>query len=445
MTLREAVEAASQQHPAVAAAQANRRATSYELLQSQGRKLPRVDLEADIGEEKVDRPFGQNPDVNDVWRTRRQGAISLSQPIFDGWERINDIYRNAARVDSASFRVLARSEALALDAVEAYINVRRSQTSLDLAEDNARNHRRLLGRINEQVAAGKVPASDTTQVQERLAGADATTERVRQALREAEINFARVVGQRPTKLQPASYPKLVSMSREAAVATGLSKSAQLGAANADIDTARYTYQQAKSTDYPTVNLEMRGSAGSDLGGTPGKSNELAAKIVLRWNLFDGLISRNKQMEFAERWSQAKSEAEDRRRAVSAEIERSLVAYHAGGPRIEALRRQAKAATAVVTNYETEYGVGKRSILDVLNAENSKFNVRVELATTEAIHIFSAYRVLGSMGSLLDAVRVGAPDGMDIQAQAKVQALGRRGNAFEPLRVRDAPGPPAPTK
>jgi outer membrane protein, adhesin transport system len=435
MSLAEAVEAATHHNPAILAAQANRRATGYELLQSQGRNLPRVDLNADIGAERIDRPQGLAADINDTWRNRRQADLTLTQPLFDGWERINDIYRNASRVDAAAYRILARAEVLALDAVEAYINVRRTKRSLDLAQDNLANHRKILGRVKEQVTAGKVPASDIDQVSERLAGAEATKERIRQSHLEAEVAFTRIVGQRPSNLQAVSYPAGVPMSREAALSAGFSNSPLLGAASADADTARYVYEQSKSLNYPSVNLEVKKSAGADIGGTPGRDNEVLARVVLSWNLFDGMISRNRQLEFAERWSQSQAEEEDRRRAVQSEIERGLVAYQAGRPRIDALKRQASSASTVITNYETEYGIGKRSLLDLLNAETSRFNIKVELTTTEAGHQFAAYRVLSAMGSLLEAVKVSAPKDSHTGMRDKVKALGRAGNALEPLRQR----------
>jgi outer membrane protein, adhesin transport system len=433
MTLREAVEEAANAHPAVLAAQANKRATAYELLQAQGRKLPRVDLDADVGAEKIDRPEGLSPEVNDTWRARRQVTGTLSQPIFDGWDRINDIYRNAARVDAASYRVLARAEVLALEAVEAYVNVIRAEETLVLAEGHVRSNKKLLGRVREQVDAGKIPASEIEQVQERIAASEVTVERVRQTLREGEVAFQRVVGKRPDRLQPVGFPAGIPMSRQQAVATGLEINPQLGAAAADTSTVRYTYEQTKSTDYPFVGLEMRGQKGYDVNGTPGPNNEFAAKIVLRWNVFDGMITRNRQLEFADRWSQAQADEEDRRRTVSAEIERALVAYQGAKPRLDALRRQSASATKVVANYDVEYSVGKRTLLELLNAENARFTVATEIVSTEAVHLFSAYRVLGAMGSLIASVKADLPAESHSHALSRVKRLGRLGNALQPLK------------
>jgi outer membrane protein, adhesin transport system len=407
-SVRDTVQSALQNSPSIAAAQANRRATRYELLESQGRRLPRVDLDADIGPERIDRPGGLSADVNDRWRLRREAGVSASQILFDGFERINDIYRNASRVDSAAYRVFARAEVLALEAVEAHIDVRRQTKILGIAKTNLASQTAILGRVRAQIAAGKTPGSDATQVLERVAGAEALVERVKRSLLEAEIQYQRVVGLKAQKLAAAGYPEGVPVSRQAAVDQGLAGNPQIAAAEADVQTARFALEQTKADDYPTVSLEGRGLAGADLGGTPGRDRELNARIVVRWNLFDGFIARNKKLEFVERLAQSSAERDERMRAIRAEIERGVVGYQAGRSRLDALRKQASRAGDVVGNYETEYAVGKRSLLDVLNAENIKFNAQIEAASEEAIHIFSAYRVLAAMGRLTDVLGVTVP-------------------------------------
>src|SRR6187455_3298499 len=71
-SLREAVQQAVLTNPKIDAAQANRRASEYSFKQAKGRFLPEVDLDADVGQERIDRPEGLGPDVNDIWQDRRQ-------------------------------------------------------------------------------------------------------------------------------------------------------------------------------------------------------------------------------------------------------------------------------------------------------------------------------------------------------------------------------------
>lgn len=407
-TLREVVEKAVRTSPTVAAVMANRRATEFELRQSEGQFLPRVDLEGETGGERIDRPNGFSADVNDEWRNRRSGQLTLSQILFDGWERSNDVYRNSARVSSAAFRVAARSELVALDAIEAYIDVRRHTRVIKLAQDSLAMHRRVLSRVSEQQQAGKVADSDVLQVKERVAASEAGIARVRQSLYEAEAKFLRVVGEPPRDLQPAGYPAGVPATRLDGHEAGLSNSPVIAAAQADAEAARFSFEQSLSARYPTVTFEARGLTGADLAGTPGPDNEVSAKVVLRWNVFDGFITRHRQFEFAERLAQADAEREERVRLVREEIDRSFAAYYAGGQRLEPLRRQLSLSSSVVTSYETEYGLAKRSLLDLLNAENSRFNVAVEVTNTEALHVLSSYRILAAMGGLLEVLGIAPP-------------------------------------
>lgn len=85
LSLREVVQLTLDSNPEIRAAIANRRATDYELRQSQGRYFPDVSVEGDVGREKIDRPLGFAEDVNDRWPTRRQIALTVRQVLFDGW------------------------------------------------------------------------------------------------------------------------------------------------------------------------------------------------------------------------------------------------------------------------------------------------------------------------------------------------------------------------
>ena len=78
-------------------------------------------------------------------------SAELTQVLFDGWDRANDIYRSAALVDAAaSSPVIERSEAMGLDAVEAYIDVQRHCQILSVAHINRRRRlQNILGLVRE--------------------------------------------------------------------------------------------------------------------------------------------------------------------------------------------------------------------------------------------------------------------------------------------------------
>ncbi len=434
VSLREAVRSAVHNNPEIKAASASRRASDYRLRQAQGALLPRVDFSADYGAQRVDKPQSLSPAINRKWRNRKEASVTIRQILFDGWYRANDIYKNASQVDAVALRVLQQSEALGLNAVEAYIDVRRLTRLLRIAQENSRRHVKILNLIRIRKKGGKSPASELDQTLERVAGTKAIVAEIRQSLAEAKAKFKRVVGFEPKTTNPVAFPKRIPPTKHAAVRTGLSANPAIKAARADIDAAKFEREQSTGSYYPEVSLEGSATYGSDVSGIPGRSNDLTGRVVMSWNLFDGLITTNRKRELSERWYQTKATLDSQTRQVTEAVERAWAAYIVGGSRVAELRRQAQLNRRIVGTYLQEYRLSKRSLLDLLDSESALFNSRFQQSSVEAVRLFSAYQLLASMGVLLDTVGVSAPKEGTAQRRAQTQrSLGVFNITIEPLR------------
>jgi len=133
-SINDAISQAVQTNPSVGEASANRRATETELRQTQSTLLPQVRLEARVGPERFTQDISPPPLGNGEWLNGKSGSVVVRQILFDGLASIHDIWRQAARVNAASFRVRERSELTALDAAEAYIDVVRFLRLVALAD-----------------------------------------------------------------------------------------------------------------------------------------------------------------------------------------------------------------------------------------------------------------------------------------------------------------------
>ena len=139
-SINDALKQATLTNPGVGEASANRRATESELRQTQSTLLPQVRLEARYGPEKFDQSAAvvsarrtpiPAPGAG-AWRNGSQGSVVVRQVLFDGFASINDIWRQSARVNAAAFRVRERTELIALDAAEAYVDVVRYLRLIEL-------------------------------------------------------------------------------------------------------------------------------------------------------------------------------------------------------------------------------------------------------------------------------------------------------------------------
>ena len=81
--------------------------------------------------------------------------------------------------------------------------------------------------------------------------------------------------------------------------------------------------------------------------------------------------------------------------------------------------QSKATDELLLSYRDQFSVGRRSLLDVLDAQNTRFNVQVRAETARFSEIFAVYQILASTNNLLDAFNLTAPESRRVYAREEV--------------------------
>ncbi|MEO0547624.1 MAG: TolC family outer membrane protein [Pseudomonadota bacterium] len=413
MTVQEALRKAIRTNPDIKAAQASRRATDSVLDQAIGRYFPEAEISADIGAERIDRPNGFGPLVNDRWRNRRRATLNIRQTLFDGFDRLNGRYQAEARISAAAFKIMARSEIVGLNVLEAYIDVVRHNDLLGLAAANVRRHERLLSLVQARVEGGRNTAGDLDQARERLQAARALVPQIRIARNTASAKFRRFVGVKPRHLHPVDLPRLGMKSAKTAIHRAVKRNPRLAALRSEIDVAKFRTDQFRSSNAPVVALEGSAGIGQDLDGTPGKSNDLRAMLTMRWRLLDGGVRTARTEELVEREFEKVAEYDSLVRSVIEEIETAWTRVIDGRQQVALIRSQLEQNRKLVSSYREEYEADKRSLLDVLDAENSRFATEFELSNVSAIRKFSAYQLIAQTGRLLETFHVQRPSGTDI--------------------------------
>ncbi|MEO1189524.1 MAG: TolC family protein, partial [Pseudomonadota bacterium] len=207
LTLNEAVRLAVQHHPRVAEAAAQRRIADAQLRQQTGRFLPTLDVSGFLGEQFVDRPNSLSAQANANWQSNKQFNSTAQLVLFDGFDRANAVYGQIARINASAIRVLEQSELVALETVEAYLDVMRHRRILDIARQSIATHQSYLSQIQTAFAGGRAPSGDVAQARERLAAVRTIVGDVQLALGVVEAKFINLVGRKPGRLRGVNYPK----------------------------------------------------------------------------------------------------------------------------------------------------------------------------------------------------------------------------------------------
>jgi len=407
--LREAVQAALNTNPEIRQAVHNKQATQEEREQAQGLWLPRVSVEASAGARHLSNPTRRDIGLsgNELWPV--EGSITADQLLFDMGGREAEIRRQASRTDAAAARIEERSEFVALNVARAYIDYLLQQRLVAIASDNATFHERLAGDLREGVAKGSISIADQQQAEERLQSARARVTEAREDLDTAAIEFQTLTG---VPIDSVSMPPDLSQYLPASLqeAEGLARqyNPRVQEAIADLSTAREVTKAAKSELGPRFNLEGTARVGNDIDGYDGKTTDLLGRVVMRWLIFNGNTNRHNVHEQQSRADEAHARLfemtrraeEDSRSAWSRLTNQSRLATE--------LETQGRVADDLLLSYREQFNVGRRSLLDVLDAQNTRYNVQAQAETARLAKLYAQYRLLASVNRLIEALGVNMP-------------------------------------
>lgn len=411
MSLGEAISAGVMTNPEYGVVAATRRATDEELEQAKALYLPSIDFSGDTGWEYTKDTVTENrlsgDDHETLWRY--EAGLTLTQLLFDGWETKYENERQKHRVQSSAHRVRETSELVGLSIVESFLEVIRQRELLAISRDNVNEHLAIMDLIQEGVEAGRSTQADLEQIKARLASSRAQESTIRQQLRIAESNFRREVGDDPRDLVLPTVPvNALAPNVEEEVKTAITQSPTLDIFDSDVKVAYAEYKGTGSTLYPQLNLQLNARQGEDLGGVEGKDRSASALVVADWNLYRGGGDVARVREFTHRHQVAKERRADTARAIEDDVRQTWARMVSAGERAREFASQAAANSEVVRAYKDQFSLDRRTLLDVLDAQNELFVSRTNTINAEFLEMFSVFRILGLKGQLLPTVGVSYP-------------------------------------
>ena len=404
--LRDAIQSALSTNPEVRQAVANRLATQEERVQAQGLYYPRVSVEGNAGVRRLKNPSRKSIGLDDNTLYPVEGDLILDQLVFDSGGREAEIRRQASRTDAAAARVEERSQFVALNVSRTYIDYLLQQRLVAIAQDNVTFHERLVGDLREGVSKGSISIADQQQAEERLQSARARVTEAREDLDQAAITFRTLTG---IPVDTVSMPPELSQCMPASLADAEADARQnnprVREAIADLSTAREEIKAAKAELGPTVHLEGRGRLGHDIDGFEGKTTDLQALAVLRWTLFNGGIKEANVREQQHRADEVHGRLFERTRAAEEDVRTAWSRLQNQTALANELEAQGRISDDVLLSYREQFNIGRRSLLDVLDAQNTRNNVQAQTETARLAKLYAQYRVLAAQNRLVDCLGV----------------------------------------
>lgn len=399
MTLEEALAAAYVTNPTLNAQRAAVRATDESVPQALSGWRPTVTVQGDIGRQRSETRLATGITSDDTLTPRSVG-LTVRQPVFSGFGTVNAVDAAENQVLAARGQLTAVEQQVLLAAAEAYINVLREMSVLELNVNNEQVLRRQLEATRDRFEVGEITRTDVSQAESRLAGAIAGRLAAQADLETARAVFERVVGVPPENLDwPGEFEGKLPGSLEEAIARALEEQPQIIAARYAASAALENVDVVRAELLPSVSLQAQAQRAYESSTTLDRVDSQTIQAVVSVPLYQSGGTWSRLREAKHLAGQRRIQVDEALQETRAATVQGWEGLQAARAQIESLTAQVDAAEVALEGVQREAQVGARTVLDVLDAEQELLNARVNLVRARRDERYAAYQLLSAMGQL----------------------------------------------
>jgi outer membrane protein, adhesin transport system len=348
LSLHAAVVLAVDHYPDLAAKRFDLRASGYELAAAKWQLLPSLRYS-----------------YEDVNGGVNQGVTTLQQPIFTFGKLRNKVAIATAGFGQAQHDLNELRLQLALKVSLEFFSVVSEVERLAISSENVSAHNRLFQMIARRVEAEASADADSTLARARLDAALSEKMQIEQNLHLANLRLASLIG---TSFDGVAFPLKKSawrMQEEQVIKAAIAAAPSLAILEAQKRSAKAKVFLAEGEMYPDIHLKFEDRKGDTNFFNPEKQ-----RIFVEFSLDTGAglskkatLNAARQRVFA--WEQR---ILGERQRLDGEVAALYQNHQAAVARAPLLDSLVAATDAVVSSYIRQYTVGRKSWLDVMNAQ-----------------------------------------------------------------------------
>ena len=337
--------------------------------------------------------------------TSTRWAISASQPLYNPLRRAQQ-QQLALSADLADLEWQAAGQSLILRTAERYFDLALADEALRVLRLQLDAVQRATTEAQDRFKLGAVPVTDTHEARARVAGVRA---QMLAAASEVQLKrnlladstglpatglVARLPAAGPDHAAALASQALEPWLAEAQTGNPRIRSQLLAAEVARQEARKHSLRASATVDLVAQAGRDRLSGSGDFGSASNTGSQHMIGIQLSMPLFTGGYRDAKQEEALRLADQSMAEVERTRQEVAQQVRAAWLGLSVGAERVQALAEALSASNSRREATQIGLGVGQRTTLDLLNAENDSAAAQLALAQ-------------GRVGLLLDRLRLAA--------------------------------------
>lgn len=404
-SLSEAVKLTLKTNPDIQASKYNLTAAEELYNQARAGYYPRVDLVLAGGRENSNNTTTRALGKDNLYLTREERSLKITQLLYDGFATQNLVRQQSALVDSALSRLTSSQENVSLRAIQVYLEVLRRNEIVRLTDRNLQEHEQTLIKIRARFEQGVGTKVDVVQTVGRRAQAKSNHLLSQRESKNGNAQFYRVISEEPKLLVKPDAIQGLPATLETAIEIAYHNNPGIRAAEADLEAAIAARKQTRGVFHPRFDLELGVTRNDDTDGSIGPNDDETAAIRMTYNLYHGGADRARLNEAEAREFAGRETLRSVKLAVQEDV---IVIWNELEDilqRLEYLKAHVDSTDEVLVVFNEQLSLGKRTLLDLLDVQNEQLRARVAYTTGQYSELLARYRVLASIGGLLDGIGI----------------------------------------
>lgn len=388
VTLQEALIQAYQTNPSLEISRASLRSQDETVVQAGAGKRPTVSATG------VTAYSADVDSLSDSTSTLR-ASLDAQLVIFDGGRTEDAVNAAAYMVYASRENLKASDQSVLLNAATAYLDVRRDQKNLALAQNEVAVTEQQAKAMEDRFAVGAVTRTDVALVQARVAVTKTNLAASSGRLALSKEIYRAVIGAEPVSLQAApSLPKLPNSVAEAE-SIAMREHPSILAARFAEKAAGFDIARARAARAGTVSLGGK----VEYSNYPVEGTQATVSLSGQIPIYNGGVLTSSVRSAAQIFESRKATTQNVMRQIRQATASSWANIRVGRASITAANLQIEASQIAYDSIKEETRLGSRTMLDLLDAEQDLLEARSNLVSSQRDEYVAALNLLSSMGLL----------------------------------------------
>ena len=382
-------------NPTLGAERANLRSTDENVPQALSGWRPTVSATGQASHNWVD---ATKPATKSSTYSPRTYGITVTQPVFRGFRTVKGTSEAENQVQAGRQRLTGTEQDILLQAVQAYMGVVRDEAVLVLNQNNVKVLQAQLQSTQDQFQVGELTRTDVAQAKSSLQGAIAQQIQSEGNLKTSRATYVQVIGADPVDVKMPSPHLQLPATKDETVALARSVP-NVNAAQYDQKAARDQIDVAFGQMLPEVSIQGSFQRNEDVAFGQSSFNEGVILGVVTIPLYQAGNVESQVRQSKEQYYRTRRLVDEALRASEQAGVASWQALDTANAQISAFEEQVKAAKVALDGIRQEQQVGARTIIDVLDQEQSYLNAQVSLVSAQTDQVVAQYQLLSAVGRL----------------------------------------------